>query len=268
MAACKPSVKDTSTQTQLTDPGPSAPSPCTTYSFCVGAASSQSLNLGVVQNVVVPITAAANFSGNLNISVNHPELNAIIGTGPGADVLFSVLPTSLSLSPGETKNVTVTINVKTFSRSFAGEHFHVSASAVGSALVNDNTVMLTVNPLYEVKLTSNGAGSPHVWMGPDNQPVAVGSTIQIRQRTGGTALKFINYDTTVFLPVGGNNDVLHRIHGDAGLPHSAANEGMIAAPQAGQPGPNPYQRQVTTNAAYYCHQHESGAQARNIQFIP
>ncbi len=208
--------------------------------FAVGPAPDTTLNIGQTRDFVLSITAAKDFEGSVDLTIERDEIDAIDMKG---GVLTTLAPAVLILSPGETKQIAVHIETMTTAPSFSNEHFHVVATESGGATApaqSVNTTKLTVSPVYEIMII--GGPAPENWSAP--------RTASFASHAAGLLIRYINMDT-----------IAHRVHSGGAIPHG----GTDMSPMGGRyevtvpPG-------AQTSASFYCHSHEGGAQAKTFQF--
>jgi hypothetical protein len=186
--------------------------------------------LGKTEMVTVTITGSNGFSGNV------PVTTALLdGATPVTGFTITANPTSVDLPTDGTATVTLTVKIPTDAAALAPK---LEVDLGGSAPTTASTDLAITNQLVINIPAGTGTGAPHTQLPAINQP------IKIRK---GAKVIFHNADTRQ-----------HVIHADGGINHE--NLG------AGQPGTD-YVTTPTGLATWYCHDHEGGGQARQIEVI-
>ena len=168
---------------------------------------------------------AGTFSGTIALSA---ETAALSKASP--DISFSVTPTTAS------------------SHSFQALPVQVSAKASDDSAPMTQTVLLTVDPVYEINLT--GGAAPEGWSSP--------MTLSMPKHDPAVTIRFVNLDTKS----------THTIHGEGAIPHQDTDSPMAAATASAAGGV--YEITVPmgdpVQGQYRCHDHEDESMLRTINF--
>ncbi len=182
--------------------------------------------LNKTENIVVTITSMNDFTGPVSITPTVMD-----GTTPVTGWTVTPTPASVDLTAGGTATVTLAVMIPSDSMALAPQ---VKVDLGGTA-------PMSVTSSFNVaqKLTINigagtGTGSPHTGL-PLNQPLKI---------RAGTMVTFHNGDT-----------IQHVIHASGGIDHENTALGMPGTDYAVTP---------TSDATWYCHNHEGTGQARII----
>ena len=238
----------------VTDENPSAqgaPTPVPVpagQAFALGAVGDLSANLSTVRDIQVGVTASADFSGEVEILVERDELDLVDNSN---GVAISVTPSRVNLQKGQTQYVNLRVETRSQAPDF-NDHFHLVAREAGVAnpRLSTSVVAYKINPIIEVDL--HGGAAPEVY-------APMFSSLLVKPHVGGVTVRFINRDS----------DQTHIIHGQGAIPHQ--NTGTPLARANGNTPGGVYEVKVTSTTAnlvgqFYCHSHESGAQARSLTF--
>lgn len=188
---------------------------------------------------------AGTFSGTIALSV---ETAALSKASP--DISFSVTPATATLTAGAASDIPfhVTISTTASSHSFQALPVQVSAKASDNSTPLTQTVLLTVDPVYEIDLT--GGPAPEGWSSP--------MTLSMPKHDPAVTVRFVNLDTKS----------THTIHGEGAIPHQDTDNPLAAA-TASAPG-GVYEITVPmgdpVQGQYRCHDHEDESMLRTINF--
>lgn len=182
--------------------------------------------LNKTENIVVTITSMDGFTGPVSITPTVMD-----GATPVTGWTVTPTPASVDLTAGGSATVTLAVKIPSDSMALAPQ---VKVDLGGSAPMS-----LTSSFNVAQKLTINidagtGTGSPHAGL-PLNQPLNI---------RAGTMVTFHNGDT-----------IQHVIHASGGIDHENTALGMPGTDYAVTP---------TSDATWYCHNHEGAGQGRII----
>lgn len=202
----------------------------------------QVVNLGKQIHFVGTVNSDSNYSGLLTFSFRKAELAAI---DPGQSIQITFDQDHLPLSRYSSANFGVTVKVPSMSPSFSPQDLHLDAMDLDSgAVVATTTVSLEVKAIYDVVL-HGPATAPEDW------GIAPGASVGFIPHAEGLTVRFINQHT-----------VSHEVHSSGGpIPHepgplAAGQMYVVTVPPA----------TVSSSSIVYCHDHETSAQGRTLQF--
>ena len=189
--------------------------------------------------------SAGTFSGMVALSADMAELSKA-----SPDISIVMTPATATLSAGVATDVSfkVTITTTASSHSFQALPVQVSAKASDGSAPLIQTVLLTVDPVYEINLT--GGAAPEGWSSP--------MSLNMPKHDPAVTIRFVNLDTKS----------THTIHGEGAIPHQDTDSPMAAATADHAGGI--YEVTVPTgdpvSGQYRCHDHEEEAMLRTINF--
>jgi hypothetical protein len=215
--------------------------------FTISNIPSQVTQLGMSPVVPITVTADSNFSGDVGLNVNAPAIAAV---DKGAAISYTITPSTVHLTPGGAATASLKINVSPSAPSFTSQPFSVMGTDIThiGQPVAQSSSSLQVKSIYEIRMM--GGPSPEVW--------SSSKTTSFINHPEGITVNFVNYDP----------NSTHVVHSAGPIPHGdTANP--LAVSVNGQPG-GMYSTlvsiQTQTSDTYYCHVHESSAQARTLIF--
>jgi hypothetical protein len=208
------------------------------------------MNLGVSSILNLTLNAASDYTGNVSLTIDRTNLDAVDVNGRVGTTLSMA---TAHLTPGSSTTIPVMLTTSTQAPDFSSD-FKVTATSGGVS--SSTTVNLQVLPVYDVYLhggTTPGS-APEVWDAA--QPA--GTVTNFAPHTSGVTIHFINMDMRQ----------THIIHGNGDIPHQNTGMPLAPSPGAGMPG-GTYTVTETgttvTTGSFYCHSHESSAEARPVQ---
>ena len=206
--------------------------------------------LADTKNMTITLTSD-NYSGPIDVKIVMPELDAIdIKDG----IQVSVSPATVSLTPGSSVSVNVTVNIKSTAPTAAAEHFHVMAAQAGTAVVVAETeVNLTVMPIFRIKVGGLGDAT---WM-------VNGKAINtlFNSSTVARGIDFVHHTAGVAVIFENTSGVSRQIHSSGPIPHQGA---MMAAGASYTPAAVIGTAKATSGV--YLHNDEAGTAARTLVF--
>jgi len=209
-------------------------------------ADAQTVGLGTSRDVPIAVTASPDFDGTVTLGFDISELSQ---ASPQGKIEVTVSPQMLRLAPGQTRQATITFKTDSLAPSFQAIKVGVNAQAVTptTASVVSGPISLTVQSIFEIRLS--GGPAPEEWDSP--------KSVSFSPHAEGVLVRFINMDTRDS----------HLIHSTGPIPHGS--DELTPAAALGQQG-GTYEYLVTgaqkMKDIYYCHDHESGGEARTLLF--
>jgi len=234
---------------------------CTTGTICAGGTiADQTLNLKDNTTATFTIKANPGYTGTVDITSDISSLSALSG-GTSADVIVSAVPGVVTFTGTGTNTQTVTLKVATTTAAAAFSNMPITLHVVDEKDANtklDLPFNLTVKAILTISFTGAGTtNSKHVFSLDTAGGTAV-TPVNVRARTGGTTILFVNNDTNV-----------HEIHGQGQIIHENQTGYNTAPNPTNNPPKDPanggvYQLNqvgvtMGTSGVYYCHDHGSGA---------
>ena len=199
------------------------------------------LRLGDTVSLNGSIHAPAGFKGNISLSADVSKVDASVAITPNV----ITVPASAGATDLPFK---IQFQTAAESHSFKGMPIQLTAQTDGNPAPLVQTLLLTVNPVYEIDLT--GGPAPEGWSSPQ--------AIVMPKHDGGVTIRFVNLDTKS----------THTIHGEGAIPHQDTDTPMAAATADHAGGV--YEITVPagdpTSGSYRCHDHESEDMLRSISF--
>jgi hypothetical protein len=189
-----------------------------------------STELGKTETLGVTLTGSDGFAGDVTVTPTIVDAQGNPVTG------YTLSPVTTTLTQDGTATASIDVAIPTDAAVLDPTiKLAVTSSAAEVDLSSTFTIAKQVTINFDA---GTGNGAPHTSLGMPN------SRLNIR---AGTKIIFHNGDT-----------IAHRIHGDGGIQH----EGGDLAPGAD------YTVTVSSNADWYCHDHESAnADARIVNIV-
>ena len=232
---------DNNTQTPAPTPAPK------TSLGSLSAASSADLELGDELIQTVTITAASDFSGEIDLSVDRSSIMAVSGQ---QDIVITLTPASVNLAAGASADIEVKVESLLSAPSFAMSQLKIVASASDdSALDAETNLGVQVRPVVTMRMFGGNVPADR-WDRP--------ATINFRAHSQDLLIRFANMNT----------DSTHIVHGNGAIPHQNVGMPSDAAANAGEEG-GVYEVTIDANdtaGSYYYHDIENGNFRRFMNF--
>jgi len=181
--------------------------------------------------VVVTATSTMGFTGDVAINPTVVDTNGVAIAGWTA----TAMPATLTLADGGSQTAMIQVKIPSDSAALAA---NIKIDLTSTAAPASATSAFTVQKQLHIPIEA-GTGT----LVPHPHP---GLATSINVKTG-TSVIFVNNDT-----------IVHRIHGDNGITHEP-NDLAVGGT---------YTQIMTADGQWYCHDHESGTQIRNISVVP
>ena len=181
--------------------------------------------LGESATLIVNLTGSGGFSGPVTLTPTVVDAGGAAVTG----WTFTMTPPSVTLAANGTASVTISVDIPTDTASLATTvKVGISAASVSAQTL---TSAFTVANTYTIQIKAGTGTGNHS-----------GTFPQLVKLKTGAQLVFHNADT-----------IIHRIHGDNGIPHEANDL---------QPGAD-YKVTPSGDGSFYCHDHNDNI-VRNL----
>lgn len=231
------------------DPGPG---PVGTIVLTPSASSVVS-ELAKSQTVNLTLTSANGFTGDVDVRVVMPELDAI---DPKDGIRVTSSPATVNLTAGGSATVTLTIDVRSNAPSAAAQHFHVMAAKAGTAIVVSETeINLTIMPIFRIRVAGLG----------DANWTVNGKAINtlFNSTTVARGIDFIHHNAGVAVIFENASGVARQIHSSGMIPHQGA---QMANGASYTPSAVVGSATTTATSGVYLHNDEAGSAARTLVF--
>ncbi len=225
------------------------------------APAKQVVNLGTEVSFPMSITSVAGFSGIVSLKSDlsslrtldaalNPFLKSVVVRFKGANDVRAMEQLDVALSPGQSMNVTVTIETDSRAPDY-DSLFRVQTVNAAGKVLDSKDVMFQIKNVYEMRLF----GGPVANTTPSRWSNA--KEAYLRSHALGVSLLFVNYDSS-------RNHIIHSGNNTL-FPHEQGT-GMAAALNSTTPNPNGgsylnmnASTQANLSGSYYLHNEDDNS---------
>lgn len=214
------------------DPGGGGPPPATPMVTATVDMPTVSTELGTTQILTYTLTSVNGFAGS--VAVTPTVLDST--STPVTDWTLTPAPASVTLAADGTATVALTVMIPTDNVALTPT-LHLGLASTAAA-VDVTSAFTVLNQVTIVIDAGTGTAAPHVGLPAANSQIKIHA---------GASIVFHNGDS-----------IQHVIHGDGGIPHENTALGLAGTDYTVTP---------TDDGTWYCHDHESGNDARLVNVL-